>query len=126
LGPRPQNCRWSSLLAALDLGVNQDIKSRVTYSAITKRLPADDLRDFLLRELDRVGLPHNTFTRPAVDLIVRSADGILRQARQRQPRPHATPLAKGGRPRRLLTGVRHRTSSQTHSPLSYQSPGRRP
>jgi len=70
-----------SLLAALDLGVNHDIKSRVTYSVITKRLPADDLRDFLLRELDRVGLGHNTFTQPAIDLIVRAADGVLRQAR---------------------------------------------
>jgi len=70
-----------NLLAALDLGVNQDIKSRVTYSVITKRLNCDDMRDFLLRELDRVGLPHNTFSRAAVDLIVRSADGVLRQAR---------------------------------------------
>ena len=26
-------------------------------------------------------LPHNTLTRPAVDLIVRSADGVLRKAR---------------------------------------------
>jgi type II secretory pathway predicted ATPase ExeA len=70
-----------TLLANLDLGVNQDIKSRITYSVITKRLNADDLRDFLLRELDRVGLGHNTFTRPALDLIVRSADGVLRKAR---------------------------------------------
>ena len=70
-----------SLLATLDLGVNQDIKSRITYSVITKRLNADDLRDFLLRELDRVGLGHNTFTRAALDLIVRSADGVLRKAR---------------------------------------------
>ncbi len=70
-----------NLLAALDLGVNHDIKSRVTYSVITRRLNTDAMRDFLLRELDRVGLGHNTFTRPAVDLIVRSADGVLRQAR---------------------------------------------
>lgn len=70
-----------SLLAALDLGVNHDIKSRVTYSVITKRLNADDLRDFLLRELDRVGLPHHTVTRPALDLVVRAADGVLRQVR---------------------------------------------
>jgi type II secretory pathway predicted ATPase ExeA len=69
------------LLANLDLGVNLDIKSRVTYSVVTKRLTADSLRDFLLRELDRVGLGHNTFTQPAVDLIVRSADGVLRKAR---------------------------------------------
>ena len=70
-----------SLLAALDLGVNQDIKSRVTYSVILKRLNADAMRDFLLRELDRAGLGHNTVTSPAVDLIVRSADGVLRRAR---------------------------------------------
>ena len=70
-----------SLLANLDLGVNEDIKSRVTYSVIAKRLNPDDLRDFLLRELDRAGLGHNTFTRPALDLTVRSADGVLRKAR---------------------------------------------
>lgn len=70
-----------NLLTALDLGVNADIKSRVTYSVITKRLNPDDMRDFILRELDRVGLGHNTFTQPAVDLIVRSADGVLRKAR---------------------------------------------
>src|SRR5262249_40924479 len=72
-----------NLLAALDLGVNQDPKSRVTYSVITKRLNADDMRAFFLRELDRAGLPHNTFTRPAVDLIVRSADGVLHQGERR-------------------------------------------
>ena len=70
-----------SLLAALDLGVNLDIKSRVTYSVVSKRLNNDDMRGFILRELDRAGLGHNTFTQPAVDLIVRSADGVLRQAR---------------------------------------------
>ena len=69
------------LLANLDLGVNHDIKSRVTYSVITKRLTSDSLREFILRELDRVGLGHNTCTQPAVDLIVRSADGVLRKAR---------------------------------------------
>jgi type II secretory pathway predicted ATPase ExeA len=70
-----------NLLAALDLAVNQDIKSRVTYSVITKRLNPDDMRDFILRELDRAGLGHNTFTPPAVHLIVRAADGVLRRAR---------------------------------------------
>jgi MSHA biogenesis protein MshM len=70
-----------SLLAALDLGVNLDIKNRVTYSVITRRLGPDGMRDFILRELDRAGLGHNTFTVPAVELIVRSADGVLRKAR---------------------------------------------
>ncbi len=71
----------TSLLADLDLGVNQDIKSRVTYSAITKRLGPDAMREFILRELDRAGLGHNTFSPAAIDLVVRSADGILRKAR---------------------------------------------
>ena len=70
-----------TLLAALDLGVNHDIKSRVTYSAITQRLAPDDMLEFILKQLDRVGLPHNTFTSAALELIVRSADGVLRQAR---------------------------------------------
>ena len=71
----------TSLLADLDLGVNHDIKSRVTYSAIAKRLAADALRDFIRRELDHAGLGHSTFTQPAIDLVVRSADGVLRKAR---------------------------------------------
>jgi hypothetical protein len=53
----------------------------VTYSVIAKRLGPDAMRDFILRELDRVGLGHNTFTQAAVELIVRSADGVLRKAR---------------------------------------------
>ena len=70
-----------NLLAALDLSVNQDIKSRVTYSVITKRLGPDLMRDFLLGQLDRAGLGHNTFSRAALELVVRSADGVLRKAR---------------------------------------------
>lgn len=69
------------LLANLSLEVNGDIKSRVTYSVITKRLHQDDMKAFILRELDRVGLPHNAFSAGAVDLIVRSANGILRRCR---------------------------------------------
>jgi hypothetical protein len=53
-----------TLLANLDFGVNQDISNRVTYSVIAKRLGPDLLHDFILRELDRVGLGHNTFMHP--------------------------------------------------------------
>lgn len=70
-----------TLLTDLDLSINQDIKTRVTYSVVTKRLGPDAMRDFLLRELDRVGLGHHTFTPAALDLVVRSADGVLRRAR---------------------------------------------
>lgn len=39
------------------------------------------MREFRLRELDHAGLGLNTFTQPALDLVVRSADGVLRSAR---------------------------------------------
>lgn len=69
------------LLANLDLGVNQDIKSRVTYSVIARRLRDDVMRQFIERQLDRIGLGHNTFTSGAMELIVRTADGVLRRCR---------------------------------------------
>ncbi|TWT87002.1 AAA family ATPase [Stieleria varia] len=69
------------LLASLDLAVNQDIKSRVTYSVITKRLHEDAMREFIERQLDRIGLGHNTFTAGAIELIIRTADGVLRRCR---------------------------------------------
>ena len=61
------------LLTNFNLSVNQDLKSRVTYSVITKRLHPDSMREFIHRELDRMGLPHSTFTEGAAGLIVRSA-----------------------------------------------------
>lgn len=69
------------LLSNMSLSVNEDIKSRVTYSVITKRLNPDDMRGFILSQLDRVKLGHNTFTEDALELIVRSTEGVLRKAR---------------------------------------------
>ena len=69
------------LLANLDLAINQDIKSRVTYSVITRRLNDEVMRGFIHRELDRIGLAHSTFTTGATELIIRSADGVLRRCR---------------------------------------------
>ncbi len=63
------------------LRVNEDIKCRVTYSTILKKLNPDDMETFITRELDTAGLPHNIFTENALSLIVRSSDGILRKAR---------------------------------------------
>lgn len=71
----------SELLSNMSLKVNQDIKNRVTYSVIMKKLNPDDMSDFILSELDKIGLGHNTFTEEALALIVRSADGILRRVR---------------------------------------------
>lgn len=69
------------LLGSMCLKVNEDIKSRVTYSVMLPKLSPDDMTAFLLSELDRAGLGHNTFTEDAVSLIVRSSDGILRKTR---------------------------------------------
>jgi len=69
------------LLASLDLAVSQDIKSRVTYSVITKRLDDDAMRQFMEGQLDRIGLAHNTFTTAATEQIIRTADGVLRRCR---------------------------------------------
>jgi MSHA biogenesis protein MshM len=69
------------LLSNMSLKVNDDLKSRVTYSVVLKKLVADDMAAFILSQLDRAGLGHNVFTEDALSLIVRSADGILRRAR---------------------------------------------
>jgi type II secretory pathway predicted ATPase ExeA len=70
-----------SLIHNLALTVNDDIKSRVTYSVILKKLNPDDMEAFILKELDTAGLPHNTFTENALALVIRSSDGILRKAK---------------------------------------------
>ncbi len=71
----------TGLLHNLALKVNDDIKSRVTYSVILKKLNPDDMEKFIFNELDTAGLPHNIFTENALSLLVRSSDGILRKAR---------------------------------------------
>ncbi len=70
-----------SLLTSLHLTVNEDIKSRVTYSVIVPKLNPDQIRAFILDQLDRVRLGHNTFSEDALDLVARSSDGVLRRAR---------------------------------------------
>ena len=45
------------------------------------RLGPEATEEFILAQLDRAGLGHNTFTPDATALIVRSAEGLLRRAR---------------------------------------------
>lgn len=71
----------TQLLHNMALTVNEDIKSRVTYSVILKKLNPDDMEQFITREMDLAGLPHNTFTENAISLLIRSSDGVLRKAR---------------------------------------------
>lgn len=69
------------LLSNLCFTVNQDIKSRITYSTIMRKINPDDMRQFILAQLDRVKLGHNTFSEEALELIIRSSEGVLRKAR---------------------------------------------
>jgi MSHA biogenesis protein MshM len=66
------------LNTTLQLRINHDIKSRITYSAKLDLLTATSITDFIHSQLDRSGLPHHTFTEAALNLIIRSSEGTLR------------------------------------------------
>ena len=70
-----------TLLTNINLATNEDIKSRITYSVIMPKIAPDDMEQWILSELDRAGLGHNTLTQEALALIVRSAEGVIRRAR---------------------------------------------
>jgi type II secretory pathway predicted ATPase ExeA len=71
----------TQLLHNIAIKVNEDIKSRVSYSVILKKLNPDDMERFITAQLDHCGLGHNTFTENAMALVIRSSDGILRKAK---------------------------------------------
>lgn len=70
-----------SLMRKLHLRVNEDIRSRITYSTQVPRLNPEQITAFILAQLDRIKLGHNTFSDDAIELIVRSCEGILRRTR---------------------------------------------
>ena len=69
------------LMHKLRLTVNEDIRSRITYSVNVPKLNPDDMKTFIFAQLDRVKLAHNVFSDDAIELIVRSSEGILRRTR---------------------------------------------
>jgi len=69
------------LLQNLTLTVDEDLKNRVTYSILLKKLAPDSIADFVRAELDIAALAHSTFSEDALSLIVRSSEGGLRKAR---------------------------------------------
>lgn len=69
------------LLQSLALTVNEEIRSRVTYSVLLPRLCPEAIEAFILAQLDRAGLGHNVFSAEALALIVRSGEGLLRRTR---------------------------------------------
>lgn len=69
------------LISKLNLSINDDLRSRLTYSVLLQKLAPDDAIQFILRQLDKVALGHNTFTDDALGLIARSSEGGLRRIR---------------------------------------------
>ena len=88
----------TELLAGLALYVNEDLHSRITYSAILNKLTAEDIETFILREFERVGLAHSRIDQAALHLIATSSEGILR---------HAVNLTTGS----LIQAVRTRSTT---------------
>jgi type II secretory pathway predicted ATPase ExeA len=68
----------TDLLCKMSLKVNEDIKSRITYSTVMLKLVSDDIEAFVMAQLDKCGLGHNVFTEEAIALVTQSSDGILR------------------------------------------------
>jgi type II secretory pathway predicted ATPase ExeA len=69
------------LLQSLALSINEEIRSRVTYSVVLPRLSPESIEAFILAQLDQAGLGHNVFSVEALALIVRSGEGLLRRTR---------------------------------------------
>jgi len=84
------------LMQTLALIINEEIRSRITYSVVLPPLAPEDIEGFLFDQFDRAGLGRNVFTEEAIALIVRTAEGIMRKARN---------LALGG----LVEAVRDQT-----------------
>lgn len=69
------------LLHYLSLQVNQDLKTRITYSAHLKPLNDEDMQNYIVKQLEDVRMGINTFDEAAIELIIRSAQGNLRLCR---------------------------------------------
>jgi len=69
------------LLYYLSMSVNEDIKSRITYSANILPLNDNDLEHYIIKELESVRMGLNTFDSAATELIIRSVQGNLRMCR---------------------------------------------
>ncbi len=69
------------LLYYLSMNINEDIKSRITYSETLYPLSDQGLEVYIQDELDAVRLGANTFDTAATELIVRSVQGNLRLCR---------------------------------------------
>ena len=69
------------LMHYLSMTVNEDLKSRITYSKTILRLNDEDLAAYITDELEAVRLGINVFDEAAIELIIRSSQGNLRLCR---------------------------------------------
>jgi type II secretory pathway predicted ATPase ExeA len=69
------------LLHYLSMTINEDIKTRITFSENILPLNDDDICKYIMSELESVRLGANTFEEGARELIVRSVQGNLRLCR---------------------------------------------
>lgn len=69
------------LMHHLRLRPNEDLRTRITYSVNLPKLNPEDIKAFIFAQLDRIKLGHNAFSEEAIELIVRSSEGILRRTR---------------------------------------------
>jgi type II secretory pathway predicted ATPase ExeA len=69
------------LMQTLALSINEEIRSRVTYSVLMPRLAPEMIERFILDQFDAAGLAHNIFTLDALALVVRASEGLLRRTR---------------------------------------------
>lgn len=69
------------LLHYLSMKFNEDIKSRITFSGQILPLNDEDLKHYIITELEAVRLGANTFDEAATELVLRSAQGNLRLCR---------------------------------------------
>lgn len=69
------------LMFYLSMKVNEDIKSRVTYSKNILPLSDKEIENYVLAELESVKLGANVFNDTALEIIIKSAQGNLRLCR---------------------------------------------
>jgi MSHA biogenesis protein MshM len=69
------------LMHYLSMTINEDLKSRITYSKHIVRLNDEDLAGYITQELEAVRLGINVFDEAAIELIIRSSQGNLRLCR---------------------------------------------
>jgi type II secretory pathway predicted ATPase ExeA len=68
-------------MQTLALTINEEVRSRVTYSVVLPRLAPETIEAFILAAFNRAGLGHHVFTADALALVVRSGEGLLRRTK---------------------------------------------